>query len=85
MTDHTTPASFAELLMASMDVHTMLHQLFSPQVTRWWKMQATFSDRLHLENMPFDRQLLRIQAGVSSHSNHRSLTTFDHCTHLSCV
>lgn len=30
-------------------------------VTRWWKMQATFSDRLHVENMPFDRQLLRIQ------------------------
>lgn len=71
MTDHTTPASFAELL----------HQPFSPQVTRWWKMQDTFSDRLHLENMPFDRQLLRIQAGVSSHSN-RSLTTFDPCTHL---
>ncbi|CAL1158656.1 unnamed protein product [Cladocopium goreaui] len=34
---------------------------YGGHVTRWWKMQATFSDRLHLENMPFDRQLLRIQ------------------------
>lgn len=30
-------------------------------VTHEWKIQATFSERLHLKEMPFDRQLLRIQ------------------------